>query len=93
MLGLTHVATAQHFSVPGPVTVGRSRQCEVRLFSHLVSRHHAQLYPERGGWFALDLSSKNGTLVNGNALSDVPVPLAHGDVLSIAGDTFVVTLS
>lgn len=49
----------------GPVTIGRSPDCDVTLHDHLLSRHHCRLAPSDDGWILVDLDSKNGTVVAG----------------------------
>lgn len=49
----------------GPVTIGRSPDCDVTLHDHLLSRRHCRLAPTDDGWILIDLDSKNGTLVAG----------------------------
>jgi pSer/pThr/pTyr-binding forkhead associated (FHA) protein len=49
-----------------------------------VSRRHAELQYVGGGWFAMDLDSTNGTLLNGSELPPkVPTPLSDGDRLAL----------
>ena len=74
-------------------TIGRSRGCELRYLRPAVSRRHAQIFPipeEPGRWAVLDLSSHNGTRVNGVRLGDTPLPLSEGDVIDVQGITFTV---
>jgi len=44
--------------------LGRGSDCLVRFYDPLVSRRHARLFFENGGWHLEDLGSRNGTLVN-----------------------------
>jgi predicted component of type VI protein secretion system len=62
----------------GPVTIGRSSDCELSVHDILLSRRHCQIQPEGDGWIISDLGSKNGT-----RMGDTPVfrlPLSDGDV-------------
>ena len=45
----------------GPLTIGRSAECEIIVRDILLSRRHCQIQPYRSGWIAVDLGSKNGT--------------------------------
>jgi hypothetical protein len=46
----------------GPLTVGRSRRCDVVLSDPTVSRRHLELRPAGPGeWLAMDVGSLNGT--------------------------------
>jgi hypothetical protein len=49
---------------PGPVVVGRSSACGVRLTDEMVSRRHCALGYRGGAWWIQDLGSRNGTRVN-----------------------------
>jgi hypothetical protein len=51
-------------SPSGRVTVGRSPDCEIFLDDVTVSRRHAELLHDDGGWTIVDQGSLNGTFVN-----------------------------
>ncbi|SEG87289.1 FHA domain-containing protein [Actinacidiphila yanglinensis] len=61
-----------------PLVVGRSPGSDLRLSHDSVSRTHAVLTPTLDGWSLRDLSSMNGTLVNGRRLLG-PTPIHPGD--------------
>ena len=67
------------------VSIGRGPENTIQIIDSHMSRNHSLLILNEGLWFARDLGSKNGTLVN-----DAPIQgdqlLAHGDKLQI-GDT------
>ena len=48
-----------------PFVIGRSRECDLVLDDPNVSRRHAELRREDGGWAVLDLGSTNGIKLNG----------------------------
>jgi len=48
------------------ITLGRSRECDIRLEDPNVSRRHCQVRKMEGGYVLEDLQSKNGTYVNGS---------------------------
>ena len=48
--------------------VGRDLQADIRLWDDRVSRRHLEIYPVGDQWFARDLSSLNGTYVDGEAI-------------------------
>jgi hypothetical protein len=55
-------AVAVDLPQDGPVTVGRSRRCDVVLSDPTVSRRHLELRPAGPGqWVAIDVGSLNGT--------------------------------
>ncbi len=59
---------------PGDLTLAHAR----------VSRVHARLQYAKGGWWAIDETSTNGTLVNGRNANPA-IRLVPGDVIDIAG--------
>ena len=61
----------------GPVALGRDDSNAVRLHDTEVSRRHAELRLEQGGYRILDLSSANGTFVNGQPVDQTA--LSSGD--------------
>lgn len=67
----------------GEVTLGRASDCIVVLLSDAVSRHHARVFRDGGQRLIEDLGSLNGTLVNGNRITQATV-LADGDVIGIS---------
>ena len=69
--------------------IGRSRSADVVLEAPSVSRVHASLQRDGGGyWTVSDLRSKGGTFVNGDE-ADVLDPVRDGDVLDFAGEELV----
>ncbi|MEA3411590.1 MAG: FHA domain-containing protein [Pseudomonadota bacterium] len=44
-----------------------------------LSRRHARLFSENGGFYVADLGSTNGTTVNGEAVAERPARLRQGD--------------
>jgi predicted component of type VI protein secretion system len=53
----------------GPLTIGRSPDCDVSLHDILLSRRHCRLEPSDKGWVVTDLGSRNGTVVHGRTVS------------------------
>jgi pSer/pThr/pTyr-binding forkhead associated (FHA) protein/tetratricopeptide (TPR) repeat protein len=64
------------------ITIGRKEGNTVRLSEQNVSRSHARLVRRQGSLLLEDLSSYNGTKLNGVAVSE-PAPLKDGDVILI----------
>ncbi len=54
-----------------PVTIGRSRKCDVRVDNESVSKAHASIALDRGSgaYFVIDQGSRNGTFLNGEKIS------------------------
>lgn|GEM_PF-2051572 len=53
--------------------IGRGENCAIRLLAPGVSRHHVEIFPQDGAWWARDLESSNGTLVNGRPIDRLPL--------------------
>jgi hypothetical protein len=64
------------------VVIGRSADVDVVIPAQEVSRRHAQILPDAGGWTLHDLGSTNGVRVNGRHVG-VPTRLTDGDVIGI----------
>jgi hypothetical protein len=63
------------------VVLGRSREADIVLQDPNVSRRHAELRREDGGWQIVDLGSTNGIKVNGRRTTSQP--LRPGDQITI----------
>ena len=64
--------------------IGRNKNSnEIHIFNETVSSSHAQLlYDENGDLIIIDLSSKNGILINGEKIAS-PVKLFTNDIITI----------
>ena len=71
-------------------TIGREAACDMTLADHTVSRWHASLERDAGGWLLADLGSTNGTRLNGWRVNG-PSPVRPGDLVSFGAVTFVLT--
>lgn len=71
--------------------IGRSRDNDLILASASVSRHHAMISASNTGLVISDLSSMNGTFVNGRAIN-TPVTLVTGDIIRVGRTNIGVTL-
>jgi len=69
-----------------PVQIGRLPDCAVALSDSQVSRHHAEVRRTQHGFEVVDLSSLNGTTVNGVRVQEHA--LEDGDVISV-GETAI----
>jgi hypothetical protein len=66
------------------VIIGRGSDCDIVLPRRQISRQHAQIERENGGYLLRDLGSKNGTYVNGQEVGDTPYRLKDGDEIQLA---------
>ncbi len=73
------------------VTVGRDVSNDIVINDAEVSRNHARLTSQSGGYLLEDLASTNGTFVNGQRLIG-PKLLNPGDVIGL-GETVVLEYS
>ncbi len=72
----------------GPVRVGRASDNHLVVDDPEVSRHHARLEADGGGWRVVDLGSTNGTWVNGARVREATIDV--GDDVSFGGARFSV---
>src|SRR5262245_19521066 len=66
-----------------PVSLGRSRDCDLVLHDEHASRHHAQVRCQDGRWLLRDLVTRNGTWVDGVRVAG-EVELPDGCEIAIA---------
>lgn len=71
-------------TLTGDAVIGRALECDVCLPAASVSRRHAVLRREPGGWFLTDEQSTSGTSLNARRLEgNLPAPLEDGDRIGI----------
>jgi len=87
-LGLAHdrraflrIGGKRHEVHSSPLVIGRSRECDITLDDPNASRRHAELRPEDGAYWIVDLDSTNGIEVNGTRVQRAK--LGHEDVIVI----------
>src|SRR3954470_23544494 len=84
MLRLRYIANGEDRVVPlpgGRTRLGRGSDNDVILSDVSVSRYHAEILREAGGWIVHDLKSTNGVEVNRAPVEKAP--LRAGDLLTI----------
>lgn len=66
--------------------LGRSSDCDIVVRTEGVSRRHSEVYfdPSSGAWMVKDLGSRNGTFLDGKAVSQ-PTKLSGGQFIQIVG--------
>lgn len=80
--GLTGPWANKTYPLKGKLVVGRAPPAAVLLEDDSISRKHAELERNpRGAVFLRDLGSANGTLLNGERLSQEPVEINPGDII------------
>jgi adenylate cyclase len=72
--------------------IGRSPECQIVIADPRVSRRHAMVRKQDGGFYLFDLGSFNGSYLNGSRLTAAR-QLRHGDVVSFAEHEFLYTES
>jgi len=83
---ILHVVTGDGIIFDHPftgekMTLGRSKKSDLPLKDITVSRHHAEIKKDKGGYLLLDLGSYNGTSLNGKLIQSAP--LHFGDKVQI----------
>jgi serine phosphatase RsbU (regulator of sigma subunit)/pSer/pThr/pTyr-binding forkhead associated (FHA) protein len=79
--------TKERFPIARPrVTIGRSRESDIFLPDQWLSRNHAAIEERPDGFYVNDLSSKNGTLLNGEPLQEWR-RLRPGDIITLGEHT------
>ena len=68
----------------GRLLIGRGEDSDLTLPGELVSRQHAAITIDEGLYYVEDLSSSNGTYLNGEQITG-KAAIASGDTLSIGG--------
>lgn len=65
---------------------GRASDCDLVIEDRFLSRRHSRLYREGERLLLEDEGSRNGTLLNGRAITE-PTEVKAGDVIKISGST------
>ena len=78
---------AMHKLEAAETVIGRSNQADLRLIDDGISRKHARIIKSGSDVILEDLNSANGTLVNGELVSQRV--LKNGDKISIGSNTVV----
>jgi hypothetical protein len=83
---LTSDALEKHVIGAPEMTIGRGSECEIRIFTHFVSRQHARLKRAEGKVTIEDCGSTNGVFVNSVRVEQQE--LEHGDWVTIGETQF-----
>lgn len=90
MAGMNYQLVVRTGPIPGKIypiikdeiVIGRDPNCEVLINDAEVSRHHASVRLQGGGFMLEDLGSTNGTVVNGQKLAG-PHFLRPGEIITL----------
>jgi len=70
--------------------IGRGSKCDLVLPHRSISREHAVITKERGGWFIEDLNSANGTWLDSEQIGKHKI--AGGDMIHISNHSLNFTI-
>ncbi|MCC7291555.1 MAG: FHA domain-containing protein [Phycisphaerales bacterium] len=76
------------FDLPDDATLIGRYADRLKLTDDSISRRHAEVRRENGGWFIRDLHSSNGTYHNGHRVFE-PTRLQHGDEIKVGATILV----
>lgn len=77
--------SGERFDLIGGLSIGRSKDSDVRIEDRYASGLHARVFSREGRFLVEDMDSTNGTLLNGAILKG-EAELIDGDTIQI-GDT------
>ncbi len=78
---------ATRYALTMDLLIGRLPDCGLILEHDTVSRHHARIVHQEGSYYIEDLGSCNGTLVNGQPVTN-RLELSEGDTITIVDYQF-----
>mgnify|MGYP006305945941 CR=1 FL=1 len=85
LIGYQGALSGQRWKVKkNSMTLGRADDCDIVIPDRQISRYHARIEQDVGGYLLRDLGSKNGTYVNGELLRGQPYRLKDGDEIDLA---------
>ncbi len=91
LLLLKKDGSQKSFPLPSSVTIiGRRHDCDLRAPLKSVSRRHCQFSNNKGGLTIRDLSSRNGTYLNGKRIEHAE--LKAGDRIKVGPLLFVIQI-
>jgi len=84
--------STKSFSLGGDVTtLGRRQDCDLCIPLMIISRRHCELRRKVDGLCVKDLSSRNGTFVNGQKIDEIKI--GAGDKIQVGPVTFAVQVN
>ena len=82
----------RRFDLIGGLSIGRSKEADVRIDDRYASSIHARVFSREGRFYVEDMGSTNGTLLNGATLHG-EADLIDGDTIQIGDTTFRLEVS
>ena len=74
--------TGERIPLQGTCTIGRLAENALAIEDSKVSRRHAIIHAQGGGYYLVDLGSRNGTMLNGQRMR-IPAQLKDNDRIEI----------
>lgn len=90
LIRLESAAQEQFALIGSTARIGRSSKSDIQIVDTSISRMHAEIRMEADSVILVDLSSANGSLVNGQPVTR-PVRLTEGDVLQLGDISLLFT--
>lgn len=84
---LQRAASGETHDLAAVSIIGRSPECQIVIADPRVSRRHAMVRKQDGGFYLFDLGSFNGSYLNGSRVTAAR-QLRHGDVITFADHEF-----
>ncbi len=78
------ILSGHRIPIEGDVVIGRAPEVTLTIDDGEVSRRHARIYRDAGGFKVEDLGSRNGTDLNDQRIA-APAGLRNGDRINVAG--------
>lgn len=79
------------YTIYEEAVIGRSKKCDIVINEDFISSEHIRIWYDGGEWYLEDLSSRNGTFVNGKRIINTVI-LDPEDEISMGGLKFVFEL-
>lgn len=89
-LSLVDKVGNEKHTISGNFILGRHPGCDLVLEDEAVSNRHARIHWENAQWWLSDLSSRNGTLLNGVPLEEASV-ITENDAILIGHTQFSIS--
>jgi predicted component of type VI protein secretion system len=86
-------ANGQIYPITGPFRIGREPECQIQIDSNLISRIHASIWIDHDHLLLRDERSRNGTLLNKEALAPGEAVYLHHDDEVRVGDSVLTVVS